>query len=348
MRHFSHLTFNNRLKIEQMLKEGAKQSEIARALRVDPSTISRELKRGTYQHLNSDLTTEERYSPDIAHQRYKRNLSEKGPEVKIGHDHEYAGHIEKKILEERYSPGAVLGEIEEEGLTFQTKVSKTTLYRYITNGVLGVTDKDLLRKKKKKKKQKQKRAARPPRGESIDNRPKEVDTRETPGHWEMDCVEGPKEGSQKTLLVLTERKTRWEILILMARKTMECVVAALDKLEERCGEAFKQIFKTITVDNGSEFSDFMGIARSALNPEEARTQVFFCHAYCSWERGSNENQNTMVRRRYPKGFDFDNTTEEEIKELERWINKYPRGIFKYKSAAKMFKGEFGDLISLLY
>ena len=164
----------------------------------------------------------------------------------------------------------------------------------------------------------------------------------------MDCVEGPKEGSQKTLLVLTERKTRWEILILMARKTMECVVAALDKLEERCGEAFKQIFKTITVDNGSEFSDFMGIARSALNPEEARTQVFFCHAYCSWERGSNENQNTMVRRRYPKGFDFDNTTEEEIKELERWINKYPRGIFKYKSAAKMFKGEFGDLISLLY
>ena len=63
MRHFSHLTFNNRLKIEQMLKEGAKQSEIARALRVDPSTISRELKRGTYMHMKSDLTQEERYSP---------------------------------------------------------------------------------------------------------------------------------------------------------------------------------------------------------------------------------------------------------------------------------------------
>ena len=68
MRHFSHLNFNNRLKIEKMLKEGKKQAEIARALRVDPSTISRELKRGTYMHLNSDLTTEERYSPDIAHQ----------------------------------------------------------------------------------------------------------------------------------------------------------------------------------------------------------------------------------------------------------------------------------------
>ena len=218
MRHFSHLNFNNRLKIEKMLKEGKKQAEIARALRVDPSTISRELTRGTYRHLNSDLTTEERYSPDIAHQNYKRHLSEKGPEVKIGHDHEYAEHIEKKILEEGYSPGAVLGEIEEEGLTFKTKVSKTTLYRYIANGVLGVTNKDLLRKKKKKKKQNQKRAARPPRGESIENRPKEVEGRETPGHWEMDCVEGPKKGSQKTLLVLTERKTRWEILILTARK----------------------------------------------------------------------------------------------------------------------------------
>lgn len=348
MRHFSHLNFNNRLKIEKMLKEGASQAAIARALRVDPSTISRELKRGTYIHLNSDLTTEERYSPDIAQQNYKRHLSEKGPDVKIGHDHEYAGHIEKKILEEGYSPGAVLGEIEEEGLKFKTKISKTTLYRYIQNGVLGVTNKDLLRKKKKKKKQNQKRAARPPRGESIENRPKEVESRETPGHWEMDCVEGPKEGSQKTLLVLTERKTRWEILILMARKTMECVVAALDDLEQRCGEAFGRIFKTITVDNGSEFSDAEGMARSVLAPEEARAQFFFCHAYCSWERGSNENQNTMVRRRYPKGFDFANTTEEEIKALERWINNYPRGIFNYKSAAKMFQQEFGDLISLLF
>ena len=89
------------------------------------------------------------------------------------------------------------------------------------------------------------------------------------------------------------------------------------------------------------------MARSALDPEEARAQFFFCHAYCSWERGSNENQNTMVRRRYPKGFDFADTTEEEIKGLERWINNYPRGIFNYKSAAKMFQQEFGDLISLL-
>jgi len=82
-------------------------------------------------------------------------------------------------------------------------------------------------------------------------------------------------------------------------------------------------FRTITVDSGSEFLDYMGIARSTLNPEKARTQVFFCYAYCSWERGDNE------------------------KEPERRINKYPRGIFGYKSAAKMFKGEFGDLIFLL-
>lgn len=87
--------------------------------------------------------------------------------MKVGHDHEYAGHIEKKILEEGYSPGAVL----------------------------GVTNKDLLRKKKKK--QNQKRTVRPPRGESIENRPKEVESGKTPGHWEIDCVERPKGGSQK-------------------------------------------------------------------------------------------------------------------------------------------------------
>ena len=123
---------------------------------------------------------------------------------------------------------------------------------------------------------------------------------------------------------------------------MECVVAGLDDLEQRCGEALGQIFKMITVDNGSEFSDAEGMAWSALTSEAARAQSFFCHAYCSWEQGSNENQNTMDWRRYPKGFDFADTTEEEIKALERWTNNYPRGIFNYRSAAKMFQQEFGD------
>ena len=107
-----HLTWTDRLKIEKALKEGLKPCKIADRLHVHNSTIYRELKRGTYTHLNSDLTTEERYSPEIAEARYRENLAAKGGELKIGSDHELAAFIEKKIGEEGYSPAAVVGEIK--------------------------------------------------------------------------------------------------------------------------------------------------------------------------------------------------------------------------------------------
>lgn len=95
-----HLTWTDRLKIEKGLKEGLKPLQIADRLHVNNSTIYRELKRGTYTHLNSDLTTEERYSPEIAQARYRENLKAKGGELKIADDHELAEYIEKKIVEE--------------------------------------------------------------------------------------------------------------------------------------------------------------------------------------------------------------------------------------------------------
>ena len=85
-----HLTWTDRLKIEKGLKEGLKPCAIADRLHVHNTTIYRELKRGRYTHLNSDLTTEERYSPEIAQQRYEENLKAKGGELKIGNDYELA------------------------------------------------------------------------------------------------------------------------------------------------------------------------------------------------------------------------------------------------------------------
>lgn len=124
-----HLTWTDRLKIEKALKEGLKPCKIADRLHVHNSTIYRELKRGTYTHLNSDLTTEERYSPEIAEARYRENLAAKGGELKIGSDYELAAFIEKKIGEEGYSPAAVVGEIKRLGLTFKRRSAKR---RFIT------------------------------------------------------------------------------------------------------------------------------------------------------------------------------------------------------------------------
>lgn len=343
-RRFKQLTRADRLKIEALDKAGHKAKEIADQIGVHQSTIYRELKRGRYIHTNSDLTEEERYSPDIAEERYQRNLRDKGPDLKIGKDHRLAEYIENKIANEDYSPGAVLGEIKAKGMEFDTEISKPTLYSYIEKGVfLTITNKDLpvkgIRRKKKKKVRTQARAAA---GDSIEKRPDSVKTREEFGHWEMDTVVGKKGESKHSLLVLTERKTRDEIVVLLFEHTMQAVVRALDCIEKKWGDLFSEVFKTITVDNGTEFSDCKGLEESILEDRQ-RTKVYYCHPYSSYERGSNENQNRLVRRKIPKGINFDDKTIEEIQEVEDWINNYPREMFGWRTAAEMFQDELDKL-----
>ena len=166
-----HLTWTDRLKIEKALKEGLKPCKIADRLHVHNTTIYREIKRGTYTHLNSDLTTEERYSPEIAQQRYEENLKAKGGDLKIGNDYELAAFIEKKIGEEGYSPAAVVGEIKRLGLTFKTEISEKTIYNYIDKGIFyGISRENLPEKGKRKRKYDKvdrKKSARTSAGESI-------------------------------------------------------------------------------------------------------------------------------------------------------------------------------------
>lgn len=118
----------------------------------------------------------------------------------------------------------------------------------------------------------------------------------------------------------------------------EEVVAAVDRLEKRWGELFKTVFKSITVDNGTEFAYCEELERSAIGAGK-RTKMYYCHPYSSWERGTNEVTNKMVRRKVPKGTNFDDRTAEDIQEVENWINQYPRRIHGYKSAAEMFEEE---------
>ncbi len=339
MRTFKHLTKTDRIQIESWRKVNISPRVMADTLGVHISTIYRELKRGQYEHLNTDYTTEIRYSPDIAEQSYQENLRAKGAPLKIGNDHVYAEYIEYKISVEKYSPGAVLGEIRRKGIEFRTSISKTTLYRYIDQGVfLTITNKNLPVKKNKdaKKYNTVKTVKRPPRGTSIEKRPTEINSRITFGNWEMDCVEG-KKGTKKTLLVLTERYSRNEIIRIMKDKTSESVVKALDGIERQYGsEMFAKVFQTITVDNGSEFSDCCGIERSRRGKGQ-RTKVYYCHPYSAYERGSNENANKLVRRHYPKGVSFEKMTTKDAKKLELWINTYPRGIFDYMSADDIFQ-----------
>lgn len=344
-KHYRHLSESDRIKMETLLNKGYSKPEIAEYLHVHRSTIYREIKRGEYVHRNSDYTEEVRYSSDKGQQTHDWNAQGKGKPLKIGNDVKLAEYIEQKIVNDKYSPEAALAAAETSGIEFNTTISVRTLYRYIDNGIfLKLTNKDLPVKGKKKKKNKkvqtQKRASA---GESIENRPDEVKDRETFGHWEMDTVKGKRGVTKSCMLVLTERKTRDEIIFKLKDQKAESVVDALDRLEKKWGDMFYKVFRSITVDNGVEFSDYEGMERSILRPGEKRTFLFYCHPYSSWERGSNENQNKLIRRHIPKGEDFDEKQDRDIEYIENWINNYPRGIFGYRTSAELFKEELRKL-----
>ena len=335
-RRFSHLRWKDRLKIERMLREGKLPTEIAKALHVHNTTIYREIKRGKTIQRTSELVDREVYCPDVAENKYRANLAAKGPALKLGNDFALAAYIEDKIVNERYSPEAVLLKIKEEGLNFSVMISKWTLYSYISKGVfMGVTSKSLPRRGKKKNKGYRKvRAAHLPKGDSIEDRPREIEGRAVPGDWEMDTVASCKRDTPR-LLVLTERMSRREIIVKMPDGTAKSVVLALDRLERKLGSrVFRNVFHTITVDNGSEFQDCDGMERSCLT-KQPRTHVFYCHPYSAFERGSNENANIMIRRWLPKGTKLSKVSRDQVKQIESWMNNYPRNVLGGRCANTM-------------
>lgn len=340
---YIHLSYKDRLRIEFMYnKLHFTTVQIGIEIGKHNATISRELRRGFYECYGKDYLKIKQYSADIAQADYDYKSSLKGASLKLGKDYKFAKHVENKIVNENYSPRAVLGEIKADKLEFDTTISHTTLYRYIDSGCFGTLSNSHLPVGK--------RTHAPYRKvtrycysnvmrSSIDERPCCVLLRGSVGHWEMDTVVGKAKGLSTCLLVLTERKTRYEIILKLKRNTSSCVVRALDKLQRRYGKNFRHIFKSITVDNGSEFSDTKGMERSN------RTKIYYCHPYSSWERGSNENANKLIRRFIPKGTDIQPITHKEIQELELWINNYPRQIHGWKSAQQLFSLELQTLLA---
>jgi transposase, IS30 family len=334
-----HLTERERYKIEVLVREKMTFYEISKRLGRHQRSIEREIAKGTVRLENSDSSYRNEYCADVGQRVYKENSLNKGPGLKIGKDHKLVRYIENKIIKDKYSPDAVIGEIKAKSLMFETKICTKTLYNYIDREdvFLKLTNKDLPVKRDKKKRtyKKIKIAHKNLKGISIEERPKSIENREEYGHWEMDCVIGNQGGSGATLLVLSERKSREEIILKMSDKTQVSVRNMIDTLERKYDKKFKAKFKTITVDNGCEFLDYKGIEASIKNPEENRIKVYYAHPYSSWERGTNENSNKLIRRFIPKGTDIGKINKKMIKYIENWMNNYPRRIFDYKSANDM-------------
>lgn len=339
---YHHLTWNDRLTIEKMLKAGCSRKQIATALGVCRTTIYYELKRGACTQLTSDMEVVERYSPEIAESKYRAHLAAKGAPLKIGNDFAFANCVEDLIINEHYSPGAALAKIRQNN-TFQTEICESTLYNYIYGGVfLHLSPEHLFYKGRRRNPDPDNAAARAPAGESIEHRPPEVWWRNTFGNWELDSLLGAQ-GTSRALAVMTERLTRMGIVMLVPDHTTASIVRALNALERRLGSKFSSVFRTITVDNGSEFADCEGMENSHLHRGKRRTKLYYCHPHTPNERGSNENMNRMLRRFFPKGTNFDEITVDEVEAATEWLNNYPRKILGWRSAQEVFYDELAKI-----
>ena len=339
-RQFKHLSKTQRNQLEMLIRANVPKKQIAEYIGVNLSTVYREIQRGAYTHRNTDWTAEIRYSADKAEIKYRKMLKDKGSQIKLGKDYEYAEYIERKIIEEKQSPKAVLGHIQKHNIQFNTTISVNTLYSYIRKGYFSRLEmKHLPRGIPKKHKEHVRVNKKAPKGTSIEQRPLEILERQTFGHWEMDCVCGP---TRQSLLVLTERLTRKEIIIQIATQSATEVVKSLNRLEHRYGRKFKSIFKTITVDNGTEFSNCQGIEKSIYGKGN-RTKVYYCHPYSSWERGTNERINREIRRLIPKGTNLATITEKQIQYVEEWVNNYPREIFDFETSNERYAREIAKI-----
>lgn len=331
-----------RVAISYGLKNNDSVASIAKELHFSRQAIYKEIKRGTITKRNSDLSESTYYDIYAAQMKYNTAAANKGRLSKIDDDKPLMDFIIQK-LQEKYSP-EVIAHMINDNPTFQNKISARTIYNWVYNGDLGLDNSILPYSKKKRKKahRQEKNIIKPNGGESIELRD-DISDRIEFGHWEIDCVVGKKEGKSTCLMTLVERKTRYGIVIKIKQKSKKCIVRALKQIKAQFGKYFYNIFKSITADNGSEFKDAEGMSLALKNGKKVK--IYYAHAYCSWERGTNENYNRMVRRWYPKGTSFEKITQKEIDKVTHWINNYPRKQFNYRTSSELFYENYNKLIA---
>lgn len=333
---FEHLNYEQRRLIEKWYNKDKKnKSEISRLLGKTRANIVLEIKKGIVKNLTTELEEIWVYSADVAEEKYQYNIRAKGPELKIGNDYELVKYIENGIKKERKSPEILVAEIERKGLKFKNNICPKTIRNTIKlETVFDIKPKDMIYRKVWQSKNKDKKICeKVPPEKSIEFRPKEVKTREAYGHWEGDLVIG-KRKKGAVLFTLTERKTREEIIMKIESKETKNIAKAFDKIERRYGGKFYKKFKTITFDNGVEFRGYEAIEKAKRRVGK-RFEIYYAHPYCSGERGSNENNNRLIRRFIPKGTRIDDISDKEIKEIENWMNNLPRPMFKFRTALEM-------------
>lgn len=335
---YNHIQKSERIVIERMKREGASNAEVARLLYRSASSISRELQRNEVEQRETIYTnsksadiplykTIHRYFADSAQRQYSERQMRTGARSKLAQSSMFIQYLEQKIKgPEKWSVDAAVGWAKRHGL-FQYIPCTKTVYNWIDAGFCEVKNIDLLLKVKRKQKRpalKRKRIL----GRSIEERPIIVNERKEFAHWEGDGVVGA--GRKGHVLTLVERTLGYGILWDAKDRCAHRVVDFLDGLQKQYGSIFANVFKSITFDNGPEFSDSQGMEKGD------RLMTYYAHPYSSFERGTNENWNGIFRRFIPKGESLEDLDADTLQRINRYINQLPRKRFNYRTPEELF------------
>lgn len=325
-----HLNAYERGQIQLLNSEGFTPYAIGKRLGRASNTIRNELKRGTVPQIKGTKKIDI-YLPDAGQAVYEKNRLNSRKPFKLLTCQCFITHVESEMRTKKHSVDAICGRAKLTGMfNDEALLSTKTIYNYIDIGLMTIKNIDLPLKVKRTTKGRRVRIHKKVLGTSISERPESINSRSDFGHWEVDLVIGRKTVGESVLLTLTERKTHKEIIRKLPEKSASSVLEALNKLALEAGELFPQVFKSITADNGSEFAELSSFVYS---------DVYFAHPYSSYERGTNEHNNGLIRRFIPKGISMNGYASKAIETIQHWCNSLPRKILGYLTPDEAFEQE---------
>lgn len=324
------LTLNERIVIETLLSQNKSKSYIATHLNRSRSSISREINKwirvptDKYNAVLANFIAKEEYLN-------KRNLD------KINTHKRLKLFVYRGLLS-GFSPEQIAGRIKEQYPNDPImSISYEAIYQHIYKHRQSYLGKKLIKllpyhhHKRRDKRKFGKNRTRIKDQVSIDNRPKHIELREEIGHWEGDLMIGI--GQKSAIATVVERKTRYTFIIKIDNRKSETVTKAFAK---SLNSLPKHIRKTMTYDNGMEMANHKWLANNT------GMDIFFAHPYSSWERGTNENTNGLIRRFFPKGTDFNTITAKQLFEAQNSLNNRPRKVLGYKTPIEKLNQELNS------
>ncbi len=325
-KNYNHITLEQRIKIETLLRAGHKVSFIAKQLSIHRSSI--------YRELNRNQTKTGKYNAAFA-----QELSEEQKE-RFSNNRSFTFSMEKfireKLSKEQWSPEQIWGYCKENNIDM---VSHESIYKFVyqdknKGGVLYKNLRVASRKYRKRYGSGKGKKCIIKDKVSIDLRPECINNKQRVGDWEIDTIVG--KDNKGAIVTIAERVTAFVLIAKLNGKNAQELAEAVVKLLM----PFKDLVLSITSDNGTEFAMHKYISK------KLGALFYFAHPYSSWERGLNEYTNRLIRQYIPKKTNFDDVNNLLISEITMKLNRRPRKKLNYKTPGIVFLNKFGDNVAL--